>query len=457
MIKKIISGIVAIGIALAAFPVLAADPTTVANPLLGDACGLDIMLVLDRSGSIDATEMAQMNTAAKQFVDAFLPATPTMMGVVNFDFGGVLDQALTNNTTAIKTAIDSPSLGGGLTNWEDAILKAKAELEGSNDRADATNPDLLVMFSDGDPTTSNGPDTDMNDAVVAANGAKTSSATMPIRILGVGIGSGVTVSSFEKITNGVGTSSIVPPDGITKDTDIIMADFGTLATTLGNLANALCTPQEHQKCCGTTTVENTNDAAVFNEVIADANTGGNDAGGSTGGNGGNGGSIKNKNGNQNVNYAATGNGGDGGNGGVGGTVITGNADASAAVENNINHSTTTINRCQCPSDVCKGGSDVVRNHSTSTLSNGVLAGADSGDNGAAGSQGGQGGGGGAVKNTGGTQNVNGTPNPEVPGKTTGNGGSGGTGSDGGTVRTGKATSRGYVTNNINRNVTNIGR
>lgn len=449
MVKRIISGVLAVSIAFLAVPALAADP--VANPLLSDACGLDIMLVLDRSGSIDSTEMAQMNTAAKAFVDAFLPSTPTFMGVVNFASGAVLDQALTSNVTDIKAKIDTPSSVGTLTNWEAAILTAKAELEGGNDRADATNPDLLIMFSDGDPTTSSGPLSDMDDAIVAANGAKTSAATMPIRVLGVGIGSSVTVTSFEQITNGIGTSSIVPPDGVTKDTDVILADFGTLATTLGNLANALCAPADHEDpCCGgDTTVKNKNEATVINVVEAGANTGGNKAKGSTGGDGGQGGTIANSNGDQNVNYAATGNGGNGGNGGVGGTVDTGNADASATLTNNINHSTTTIDRCQCPGNECKGGDDVVRNRNSALVVDGVGAGANSGDNKAKGSRGGQGSDGGAVQNTGGNQNVNNAG--------TGQGGAGGTGDEGGIVRTGKATSRSTVTNNINRNVTTIGR
>lgn len=436
---------------------LAVDVVPVSNPKLSDACGLDIMLVMDRSGSIDATEMAQMNTAAKSFVDAFLPSTPTLMGVVNFDYNGVLDQPLTSNVTDIKAKIDTPSLGGGLTNWEDAILKAKAELEGANDRADATHPDLLIMFSDGDPTTSNGPLSDMDDAVVAANGAKTSSATMPIRILGVGIGSGVTVSSFEKITNGVGTSSIVPPDGITKDTDVIMADFGSLATTLGNLANALCAPQDHPNpCCGNDTVINGNGATTTNIVGSVANTGGNSAGGSTGGNGGRGGRISNDGGNQNVNNSSTGNGGNGGNAGVGGEVNSGNATANAGLTNTVNDNDTSINRCACPGNDCRGGSTIVRNGNGAEVGNLVLSGADTGTNTADGSTGGKGGKGGDVKNTGhgGTQNVN--------GGSTGNGGKGGSSGigevpPGGLVTTGNSTSNNSTTNVTNRNVTRIGR
>ena len=61
-----------------------AEVAPLSNPALGDACGLDIMLVLDRSGSIDTTEMTQLKDAAKLFVDAFLPSTPTLMGVVSF-------------------------------------------------------------------------------------------------------------------------------------------------------------------------------------------------------------------------------------------------------------------------------------------------------------------------------------------------------------------------------------
>ena len=436
-----------------------ADVVPVSNPKLSDACGLDIMLVMDRSGSISSLEMTQMNTAAKAFVGAFLPSTPTLMGVVNFGSFAALDQTLTSTVIDIKTKIDSPSFVGFLTNWEDAILAATAELEGANDRTDATHPDLLIMFSDGDPTTSSGSlSDDLDNAVVAANGAKMSSSTMPIRILGVGIGSSVTVSSFEKITNGVGTSSIVPPASVTKDTDIILSDFGTLATTLGNLANALCEPGDHDvPCCGDDTVENENEAVVVNVVGSSANTGGNSAGGSTGGDGGRGGRISNDGGIQTVNDSSTGNGGNGGNAGVGGEVNSGNATANASLDNTVNDNDTSINRCACPGTECRGGSTVVRNVNGAEVGNLVSSGADTGVNDADGSAGGAGGKGGDIKNYGeggGTQNVS--------GGSTGNGGRGGNSGNGdippgGFVTTGNSTSNNSTTNVTNRNVTRIGR
>src|SRR3990172_1239546 len=42
------------------------------NPSLAASCGLDIVLVLDSSGSIDSVELAQMKTALLGFVSAFL-------------------------------------------------------------------------------------------------------------------------------------------------------------------------------------------------------------------------------------------------------------------------------------------------------------------------------------------------------------------------------------------------
>jgi len=97
---------------------------------------------------------------------------------------------------------------------------------------------------------------------------------------------------------------------------------------------------------GDVTVINENNASIENNVSASANTGGNTVGGSSGGEGSDGGSppAGGENGGDNN---ETGDGGDGGEGGAGGTVITGDAEAEAVVENEVNTNITQVGCENC--------------------------------------------------------------------------------------------------------------
>ena len=117
-------------------------PTT--NPSLAQGCGLDIGIVIDRSGSIaDANKATAYRNAAKGLVDAFA-GTPSKIGVWSFankasdtdpaaypwtqmhDVGGVNGPA---NVTALKATVDSiPIVTNFATNWEEGIRAADAGL-----------------------------------------------------------------------------------------------------------------------------------------------------------------------------------------------------------------------------------------------------------------------------------------------------------------------------------------
>ena len=144
------------------------------------------MLVLDRSGSV-AGEIGTLRDAAKAFVDALAPSTlGAHVGMVSFSSSATLDSHLTDNGAAVKAAIDL-LVSDGLTNLEDALLDATAELANpgdGHDRADADSSDFIVLITDGAPTTSNGPDSDQQDAINAANAADAAGIT--IYVVGVG-------------------------------------------------------------------------------------------------------------------------------------------------------------------------------------------------------------------------------------------------------------------------------
>jgi hypothetical protein len=216
-----------------------AIPPSAPNPPLTHACGLDVVLVLDISGSIDQVELALMRDAAKVFVNSLLPATPSKIAIVVFSSEAGTLHVLSENAASLINAINSIQFTGGQTNWKGALNEARGLLEGANDRDDAKQPDLIVMLTDGEP---NIPSIDpVGAAVTEANLAKTSNSLLPIRILSVGIGLGnppnpTFLANLQAITG----PSVHPPDPISPTIDVIYGDFADLDEILGKVATTFC-------------------------------------------------------------------------------------------------------------------------------------------------------------------------------------------------------------------------
>ena len=207
-------------------------------------CGLDIALVVDKSGSIDATEMTQMKTALKSFVDSFLPSTLTEFSVTQFDTTATVDQAFTSDATLIKSKIDAiPSPGGGNTNWEDAFLEANSTFDPR-----ANKPNMIIFASDGNPTAANtigtlarghGAGATTTTANALAQGVTQANLIKAkgTKIMGIMIGTDASLINFEQIT-GPNVSPTPVPIGYT--TDVITSDFSTLSASLGALYTDMC-------------------------------------------------------------------------------------------------------------------------------------------------------------------------------------------------------------------------
>ncbi len=135
----------------------------------------DIMLVLDRSGSMAGAPLANLKTAAKAFVDIIDKATDgtlngtiangSRVGVVSFASTATLNVALTSNATAVKSAIDALAASGN-TNHAAAITLAQSTLAGSV----PTNTKEMIVFTDGMTTPGLG---DPHAAAAAARAAGT--------------------------------------------------------------------------------------------------------------------------------------------------------------------------------------------------------------------------------------------------------------------------------------------
>lgn len=108
--------------------------------------GVDVVLAIDRSGSMDNGPLEDAKAAAKAFVDLMNLTTTDQIGLVSFESSATLDYRLSQDGSAVKQAIDALSASGG-TNIAQALAKARTELTGS--RHNPANQSVIVLLSDG--------------------------------------------------------------------------------------------------------------------------------------------------------------------------------------------------------------------------------------------------------------------------------------------------------------------
>ncbi|MGH7724622.1 MAG: VWA domain-containing protein [Candidatus Eiseniibacteriota bacterium] len=138
---------------------------------------VEIMLVLDRSGSMAGEPIADLKTAAKSFVDYFETTQEgDKVGLISFATSVRVDRGLDHNFVApIKASIDAMNAVGA-TNPEDALDNADGPLGLTDQSALPPGrrvPQFVVFFSDGRPTAFRGLFTyrsNMVDAVACVTG-----------------------------------------------------------------------------------------------------------------------------------------------------------------------------------------------------------------------------------------------------------------------------------------------
>ena len=136
-------GTLKVTLALAASPDISSNPT-------------DIVLVLDRSGSMAGSPLTNMKAGAKTFIDIIDEATDSSqdgnigsgsrIGIVSFSDTATADTQLITSVATLKNAVDGLTAGGS-TNHADAFTKATQLFDPLS-----TNAKVIVMFTDGKTT-----------------------------------------------------------------------------------------------------------------------------------------------------------------------------------------------------------------------------------------------------------------------------------------------------------------
>jgi len=115
----------------------------------------DVMLVIDRSGSMSGAPLQDAKDAAKAFVDRLdLSPGADQVGLVSYASSALLNHQLGRTAGTVRMAIDALSAGGN-TNITDGINKAQAELESARHVPD--NRPVIILMTDGRHNVGPGP------------------------------------------------------------------------------------------------------------------------------------------------------------------------------------------------------------------------------------------------------------------------------------------------------------
>ncbi len=218
-----------------------------ANPNLPPRCGINVMLVLDKSGSIQSSGQTEtVRNATRAFLNA-LAGTGASVSITDFSstakqqvpYTTVTAETITGTFESYLTNVYKPS---GYTNWQAAFSAVK--------EANATQPlaDLVVFITDGDPTArtnANGTvTTGLTEGDVSAMRPAADEAdrvkTQGSHVFALGVGAAVTKPASASRLTAVSGPDEYPAVAFSNADFTLVQDFADLAARLRQIVLELC-------------------------------------------------------------------------------------------------------------------------------------------------------------------------------------------------------------------------
>lgn len=173
---------------------------------------LDVVILIDGSSSITSADFGTQLDAVQDLVDTLsVSADGDHVALVQFATTVGLELELSDDASAVGSALANMSQRTGQTNWGDAIKAAEDELD-ANGRVDV--PDVVLLVTDGPPNQPVGFDHPVDVAIDFANDLKNTGAVL----YGVGVGTAVDAEDLEDVVS-------TPTD----DFIVTVADHGDLS------------------------------------------------------------------------------------------------------------------------------------------------------------------------------------------------------------------------------------
>jgi VWFA-related protein len=163
-----------------------AKPTKLVEETTQQSGQYNVVLVLDRSGSMSGT-MDLLKVAANEFVDDM--RANDMVEVVDYDDMITVTQAFTTDKALLHTAINSLYARDLTATW-DAAMKALQDLNALS----RTGRKAIMLMTDGDDNSSSN---DADDVIALANANN-------IQVFCLGIGSGANMTEMMRVASQTG-------------------------------------------------------------------------------------------------------------------------------------------------------------------------------------------------------------------------------------------------------------
>jgi LPXTG-motif cell wall-anchored protein/uncharacterized repeat protein (TIGR01451 family) len=239
------------------------------NPDLAASCGIDVVLVLDESGSIESADAVDDVEAAVRALLDGLAGTGSRVRIAEFStnardavIGGSTDFQTVDATfrNAVETYLTghpsnqsaqtatgyNPGYGQVYTNWEAGLARADGV-------GDAGPGGLVVFVTDGQPNTigtsgsSSGGTTNATNAAAAAHDELNLIKGAGVHVLGIGVGAASSDTNFNLLVDTIAPDpnqvwlGVGPLDIRTVDA-IRVSSFDALDDALRTVVFALCAP-----------------------------------------------------------------------------------------------------------------------------------------------------------------------------------------------------------------------